>query len=188
MNRHDIAQKASSVFTRLTTPTAMVCALLGLGAGAATAGSLTPPGPPAPTMRTLEQQKPTWDKIIPGTQRFVDALNGSAALDKETGLVWDKTPDFTFQRSWIGAMNSCYSLYAGGRYGWRLPTTDELTSLIDGLYEGQTTLPKPMITFWSSSTSFDVSGDYAWSVSWDGVIHYESKSLQKPVWCVRGGH
>jgi hypothetical protein len=81
-------------------------------------------------MRTLEEQKPAWNKIIPVAQRFVDALDGTAVLDKETGLVWAKAPDKVF-RNWQTAIDFCTQLYLGGRMGWRLPTIVELGSLVD---------------------------------------------------------
>jgi hypothetical protein len=199
MNRHDIAQKTSSVITRLTT-TAMVCALLGLGAGAATAGSLTPPGPPAPTMRTLDQQKPTWDKIIPTAQRFVDALDGTATLDKETGLVWQKTPSQTMV-TWDEANSGCANTKTGGRYGWRLPAVHELLSLMEPsgnimlLPANVFSLPT-QIMFWTTSPYLSALDSYytAFLHYWSGPVDNgaltmggSQKSSKFNFWCVRGG-
>ena len=162
-----------------------------INATAANAGSLTPPGKPDSTMRSLEQVKPTWDKIIPTAQRFVDALDGTAVLDKETGLVWAKTPDST-TRSLQQAMDYCTTLYLGGRLGWRLPTVEELGSLIDRSNTGNIKLPvgHPFLnvqsgTYWTSS-SYTGNAGYAWAVKvFDGYLINYNGSLY--VWPVRSG-
>jgi hypothetical protein len=109
-------------------------------------------------MRTLEEQKPAWNKILPAAQRFVDALDGTAVLDKETGLVWAKTPD-SVQSNWQTAVDYCTKLNLGGRMGWRLPTIEELASLIDMSNPGPIKLPvghpfqniQNVAYYWSSS-------------------------------------
>lgn len=62
--------------------------------------------------------------------RFVVLANfdNSAVLDRETGLIWQRTPSDTR----IGANRDlCRGLAVGSREGWRLPTMSELRSLID---------------------------------------------------------
>jgi hypothetical protein len=144
-------------------------------------------------MRTLEQVKPTWDKIIPTAQRFVDALDGTAVLDKETGLVWAKMPDAT-QRSWQDSMVYCSSLYLGGRLGWRLPTLEELGSLVDRSNPDTVKLPAghPFQNaapgnYWSSSVKTDnVANAWAVSMSNGGVVG-GTKTGNGLAWAVRGG-
>lgn len=41
------------------------------------AGTLDPPGPPAPTMRSLEQVTPSWDRVLPANNGGVDGCNSS---------------------------------------------------------------------------------------------------------------
>src|SRR5438309_3777890 len=86
---------------------------------------------------------PAWDqKLQCDTQatcpRFIVLLNwGSAAaqdqavLDRETGLVWERSPPTT-THTWSLARGECTSgRSTGGRKGWRLPSVNELSSLID---------------------------------------------------------
>jgi hypothetical protein len=171
----------------------VLAALAALAAPTAlNAGSLNPSAAPASTMRTLEELKPAWDQLIPGAQRFVNALDGTAVLDKETGLVWAKSPP-TSLFTWQDATDYCTQLTLGGRKGWRLPTVEELASLVDPT---QSNPPLPSghpfsnvqaYWYWSSST---YSGDSssAWSVSMtDGNVHLNLKTFNPFVWPVRGG-
>ena len=68
----------------------------------------------------------------PAAQRFVilPAFNSEAVLDKETGLVWEKSPQTTSAR-WIVAHRTCIEKNVGGQKGWRLPSLQELASLVD---------------------------------------------------------
>ena len=168
-------------------------ALAGIAATTANAGSLTPPGAPAPTMRTIEQLKPSWDKIIPAAQRFVDALGGAAVLDKETGLVWAKTPDST-KRDWLTALNYVTSMTLGGRKGWRLPTVEELASLVDttstspALPTGHTFLNVMSSNYYWSSTADAGNSSSAYSIYINAgdMVSYP-KSSPFGTWAVRGG-
>jgi hypothetical protein len=152
-------------------------------------------------MRTLEEQKPAWNKIIPTEQRFVDALDKNASgayeavLDKETGLVWAKAPDSLLLRTWDQADSYCASLNLGGRMGWRLPTVAELSSLIDITNPGSPKLPVGQNMFqnvqsdfyWSSST-YAVNTADAWVVYMGGgLVGNLKKTNGYYVWPVRGG-
>jgi uncharacterized protein DUF1566 len=60
-----------------------------------------------------------------------------AVQDRDTGLLWERTPDITL-RNWFEASARCRDLVLriGGllnvnRKGWRLPTVQELLTLID---------------------------------------------------------
>lgn len=49
--------------------------------------------------------------------------------DEVTGLIW-ATADNGVGVSWIQARRNCDALHTGGRPGWRLPSIDELQSLV----------------------------------------------------------
>jgi hypothetical protein len=38
---------------------------------------------------------PTWSQTLPTADRFVLVMGGAGVLDKETGLVWEQSPDNT---------------------------------------------------------------------------------------------
>ena len=169
------------------------------------AGNLEPSAPPGSTMKTLDEVPPTWSQKLPASERFelvlpiVEELGGfqvifyKAVLDKETGLVWEKSPDTT-KRDWYEACVHCYQREVGGRKGWRLPTVEELASLIDttntnpALPTGHPFSNVQSSYYWSSSTTHRYA-DVAWFVFFhNGFVNYREKFNDSYVWCVRGGH
>jgi hypothetical protein len=58
-------------------------------------------------------------------------LNGAAVLDHETGIVWQRNPSTTAALDFTDAAVRCATAKVGGRYGWRLPRFQELTTLFD---------------------------------------------------------
>ena len=74
----------------------------------------------------------SWDDKIAGATRWKVLVwfNNEAVLDKETQLVWEKSPD-AISHDWSTARGVCADKNVGGRKGWRLPSMPELTSLID---------------------------------------------------------
>jgi len=135
-----------------------------------------------------------WDqKITKATKRFKIVLGGAAVLDKETGLVWEKSPD-TAKRMWADAIYYAYSKNVGGRGGWRLPTVEELRTLVDPT-RSDPALPigHPFINvqsdyYWSSTTHVSNTSS-AWDVNfYYGDVGSYDKTNDNYVWCVRGGH
>jgi len=170
-------------------------ALLALGAGPASADSAGP-----------YYATPSWDQQLPASTRFVVLSNwaSAAVLDRETGLVWERSPDIAGGPNnngiyvWTVAQAHCNGLKTGGRLGWRLPTLQELASLVDP------TVPFPGIAlptghpfsnvlqqlgYWSGTTDATNSG-FAWVVGFSeggGVGGLLKSFASARAWCVRGG-
>jgi hypothetical protein len=180
-------------------------------------GSLEPSGPPGPTMKTLDQIPPTWSQklqcdqietihglrnICPRFEVLAD-FNSEAVLDKETGLVWEKSPS-TGLKGHYDAYMRCNTLTTGSRLGWRIPTLQEISSLIDPT-QTNPALPQghPFssvlydVPYWTASTDiyfYDSNGlrtiTSAWFLSFgSGVALFEDlQGRTGYVWCVRGEH
>jgi len=173
------------------TLTLIVLALVGFAANLANAAT-TAAGP--------YYANPSWDQTLPSSTRFIvlSNLNSAAVLDRETGLVWEQSPS-TSTLSWDGAQNHCNTLRAGGRLGWRLPTLQELASLVDPSVSPGPTLPSghpfnvQSSIYWSATTLARDSS-FAWSVDFSGPGIFgsvgtggKSNVFLFLAWCVRGG-
>ncbi len=75
----------------------------------------------------------SWDSVIAnGSLRFqiLVQLGTDAVRDKETELVWEKSPDPTLL-GFAAAVAACAERSIGGRHGWKMPTLSQLSSLLD---------------------------------------------------------
>lgn len=148
----------------------------------------------------------SWSQKV-ATKRFtvLKAFGDAAVLDKETGLVWEQSPSASVF-NWFGAQTSCNQKTVGNRKGWRMPTIEELASLVDG-DPANTTNPRlppghPFLNvqslstfYWSATTTTfaDTNPNDATNAAW--VVIFSNGALQKDgksdstvhVWCVRGG-
>lgn len=136
-------------------------------------------------------------KALPAAQRFVTlpAFNSEAVLDKETGLVWERSPQTTSAR-WIAARRTCIEKNVGGQKGWRLPSLEELTSLVDpSVAPPGPTLPPghPFLTvkstvYWSATrVDEDARGSWAVHFGLGGGATFINWAHSVPSWCVRDG-
>ena len=165
------------------------------------AGSLDPSVAPAPTMKTLDDVTPIWSQTLScnsaqDCQRF-KIVNGNAVLDRETGLIWAKSP-INSDRVWTAAISNCQAAIIGFREGWRLPTIEELMSLADPYSLSNE------LTLSNGNPFVDASSSYYWSASTDaadstralgfsfgsgpGRVISFPKTENHYTWCVRGGH
>ena len=146
---------------------------------------------------------PSWDQQLPAATRFIvlSNWNSEAVLDRETGLVWHRSPLLLGAQTLRDASRSCL-FPKGNRAGWRLPTVNELASLFDPanppLPSGHPFLglPPDNAIFWSATASF---GEDGWqrgvgylTFSSGGVTFLTTSVFVSPqntafVWCVRGG-
>ena len=161
-----------------------------------------------------------WDQVINNPSRFTLVMPGGcsklfkktcipvlqAVRDNETGLVWERSPgdtngdgivDFNDDINWQLSASRCNAKVVGNRLGWRLPTLQELRSLVDptqdtpALPAGHPFLNvrSALSPYWSATT---VAGNTsnAWAVlfSNDDVINGDKTLTNFAfVWCLRGG-
>jgi hypothetical protein len=152
---------------------------------------------------------PSWDQTLPAATRFIvlSNFNSEAVLDRETGLVWTRSPN-TVARTFDSASNHCVTRSTGNRAGWRLPTHNELASLFDPSFPPQNPsappLPSghpftgiPAIGFFWSVNQHVSSPNSRLTVGYDtfppGILLVLGGSsnvalgAENFVWCVRGG-
>src|SRR5262245_38429281 len=137
---------------------------------------------------------PTWDRILPAHARFeLVMMREEAVLDKETGLVWERSPSDAM-RNWHDASVACIQSVVGGRGGWRLPTIQELASLMDPAQRRPALPPgHPFdvvvgdpVFYWSAST-IDSEPFAVWGINLDiGNVFALPKVQVRLGWCVRG--
>ena len=154
---------------------------------------------------------PSWDQTIACTTtasclRFVvlSNFNNEAVLDRETGLVWERTPNPTLKTTIVGAFGTCLQTGTGGRFGWRLPTAPEFGSLLETkdlgfIKVGQLPAGHPFgvgtltSVFWSSTRPLlGASDDFGEEVEFfsngNVIINPQQKDFQNRVWCVRSAN
>ena len=119
-------------------------------------------------------------------------------LDKETGLVWARDANILGElKTWFEAVRYCRQFcYLGNRQGWRLPTIEELSSLIDykqfnpALPSGHPFIKVDSI-YWSyTTTEADSSRAWCTDVRYAGYPNMGEglKSTVHWLWPVRGGN
>ena len=136
---------------------------------------------------------PAWSQKLPAAERFVLVLDDNGVLDKETGLVWEKSPS-TGIYIWVNAISHCISdLNVGVRKGWHLPTVEQLASLVDTsgdslkLPTGHPFTNVQSRGYWSATT-YPSSTTVAWGVHFgDGYVDAYAEANYYYAWCVRGG-
>ncbi len=147
----------------------------------------------------------TWSQSLGPAIRFnvINSFSCAAVLDRETGLVWEQNPDPSVL-TWDAAINYCINRSVSSKFGWRLPTAEELGSLVqfDVSNLGNISLPlgHPFSNvnglFWSATTSASDPGN-AWLLQQPyfsfplppqtGPLQTGNKASTARAWCVRGG-
>ena len=117
--------------------------------------------------------------------------NQKVVVNNNTGLMWQQTiPTDTYE--WALAFSYCNFLSYAGYSDWRLPTPQELLTIVDNSKYNPaidiTYFPNtPSSYFWSSSSCVNYQ-DNAWYVNFDSgsVLSYSKTSSSRYVRCVRG--
>ena len=143
---------------------------------------------------------PSWDQKLQcdttaTCPRFIVLSNwaSAAVLDRETGLVWEKSPDQT-RYIWYSANSLCINKDISGRKGWRLPSVQELVSLIDStafptLPPGHPFVGVQTSSYWSVTSRPTEAGAGGWVASFSSGSAGAADKINSPnfVWCVRSG-
>lgn len=141
----------------------------------------------------------SWSNVIPNAARRFVVLadfNNEAVLDRETGLVWERSPNLQPTKFWSDGRQVCINKNLGGRRGWRLPSVHELASLLDDTHVNpalQTGHPFTISNggYWSATLdSMIVNGGIltsVWTVDF-GVagVRSNGNDISAHIWCVRG--
>lgn len=122
--------------------------------------------------------------------RYSLADGNETVMDHKTGLVWQQADDGKY-RSWANAQKYCENLVLGGKSDWRLPSINELETIID--FSRSSPAIDPVFScqsdnYWSN-TVFNAAPNGAWDVVfYDGYVDVHSKTgFGFLVRCVRGG-
>lgn len=123
----------------------------------------------------------------PLAARFVDNGDGTVS-DNKTGLMWQAGPGAKLD--WKLANSFCREKYLGGHIDWRLPSIEELCSIVD--YERHDPACDPVfgalsVYYWSSST-YVGDPQLAWYVNFSyGYVNAGYKTDHYYARAVRGG-
>jgi len=121
---------------------------------------------------------------------YVDNNNGTIT-DTSTGLMWEKSTGLTTY-TWAQAMAYCENLTLGGQSDWRLPTRNELQSIVDyNNYNPSISIsffPDTVASVYWSSTPLAYNTSSAWIVNFNyGYVYFDDKTYYNDVRAVRAG-
>ena len=116
--------------------------------------------------------------------------NNETVTDYKTDLIWQRADDEK-GRNWAAAKQYCGELVLGGKADWRLPSIQELNTIVDYSQSNPSIDPKfscSLGSYWSSS-ALNISTSGAWNVDFnDGYVDAHCKTgYGYYVRCVRGG-
>ncbi len=189
----------SQVWKTIGLTVCFVC--VSAGYALAVTGNLEPPPGEATNLNTGEPRpttptQPSWanrlDGLVGPAHRWKLVMGGEAVLDRETGLVWEQSPQSGLQ-FYREAVSECINRTIGGRKGWRLPSIHELASLIDpnntspALPTGHSFSNIQSSSYWSATTLHGDPGVVWFANFSEGFVSNTSMAGALDAWCVRGG-
>jgi hypothetical protein len=126
-------------------------------------------------------------------------MGGEAVLDKQTGLTWARNLNITDEpKPWQEAVKFCQDLEIGNQKGWRLPTKEELITLLDTSrsnpalpeghpFENYTDPNTPDSAYWTGTT-YEGNSNSAYYIYFSiGSVRDELKIFDARIWPVLGG-
>ncbi len=135
---------------------------------------------------------PQLESTVMNNARFavLAEFDNQAVRDNDTGLVWERAPRLGVYE-WDSARQQCSVSNTGGRTGWRVPTVQELSSLVDrGAADLKLPAGHPFINveaaiYWSA-TRHEHNAGYARFVNFSsGGSSALEQYMSSFVWCVR---
>jgi hypothetical protein len=143
-----------------------------------------------------EKSKPMYVRAVRGNMagyelsRFVNNMDGTIT-DTLTGLMWQKD-DFQSPMTWEEAMTQFNDLLLAEHTDWRMPTREELRSIVDyskitpSIYINE--FPNTVLGNYWTSTANPFQENHIWCIHfYNGNDNYQSKTNQYYSRAVRGG-
>jgi hypothetical protein len=122
--------------------------------------------------------------------RFVNNTDGTVT-DTLTGLIWQQN-DIQERMTWEEALTQFNTLSLAGHTGWRMPTREELRSIVDysritpSIYINE--FPNTVSSNYWTSTAHPFQENYIWCIHfYNGNDNYQSKNNQYYSRAVIGG-
>ena len=119
-------------------------------------------------------------------------FNNEAVRDNKTGLIWERSPRLDMY-DWEWAHQRCLSSNTGARKDWRVPTVQELNSLIDPssteikLPDGHPFTNVEPAIYWSATKAHKNATSALFVNFSSGGTATLEKYMSTFVWCVRDG-
>jgi len=136
-----------------------------------------------------------WQNAHPAAERFLilPAFSNQAVLDKETGLVWELSPQASTV-TWNEARTTCVKRAIGGQKGWRLPAPSEMRSLVGPAVDASGPNLPPghpfhniqTTAYWTVVPEANQPSYARYMDAFLGNVLSFIKIYTFPVWCVRG--
>lgn len=136
-----------------------------------------------------------WQNAHPAGHRFslLPTFNNDAVLDKETGLVWELSPQ-AVTVTWNEARTTCVNRVIGGQKGWRLPAPSEMRSLVGpavdapgpNLPPGHPFLNVQPTSYWTVVPEANQPSYARYVDAFLGNVLSLVRVYTFPVWCVQG--
>jgi len=129
--------------------------------------------------------------LLTGTTIFANETNKSnVVLDKKNAIYWqDDLASQENSQDWDDAVEYCHKLVLNSMNNWRLPTFNELLSIVD--YSRVDPAINPVFeyvnedTYWTS-VDFSATSSRAWTIDFrTGKSYYSYKTTNHTIRCVK---
>ena len=117
--------------------------------------------------------------------------NGNTVTDSASALMWQDDMNVQFiAKSWKDADGYCRSLDLDGHKDWRLPSLEELLTIVDYAKSSpaiEASFAYSAFEYYWSASAYSLDKNYAWAVRFsDGYTGKSDINFDNNVRCVRG--